>query len=66
MDITFYDSHGKPTAYTEDNEHIYLFSGKPVAYIDGSSVYSYSGRHLGWFDEGWIRDNSGYCVFVHV
>jgi hypothetical protein len=59
MDITFYDLHGNPTAYTEDGEHIYLFSGKPVAYIDHSSVYSYDGRHLGRYENGWIRDNHG-------
>lgn len=31
--MTFYDSHGNPTAYLyDDGVHIYLFNGKPVAY----------------------------------
>lgn len=63
MSSTFYDSQGKPIAYTEDDIHIYLFSGKAVAYLDGSSVYAYNGKHLGRFEDGWIRDNQGHCVF---
>lgn len=29
-DLTFYNRYGKPIAYTDDGEHIYLFSGKPI------------------------------------
>ena len=32
--MVFYDNHGRPTAYTEDDVHIYLFTGEPVAYLD--------------------------------
>lgn len=63
MELTFYDSNGRPVGYTEDGVHIYLFSGEPIAYIDNRSVYSFSGRHLGRFGNGWIRDNNGRCVF---
>ena len=63
MKLTFYDSNGRPVAHTEDGVHIYLFSGEPVAYLDNGSVYSFSGRHLGRFENGWIRDNNGQCVF---
>ncbi len=63
MDFTLYDSKGRPTAYSEDGEHIFLFSGAAVAYLHGRSVYSYSGRHLGRFQAGWMRDNSGNCAF---
>ena len=62
-ETTFYDQKGSPIAYTQDGTHIYTFSGKPVAYLHGNSVYSYDGNHLGWFENGWIRDNSGNCVF---
>ena len=61
--MTFYDYHGTPIAYTEDNETIYLFTGEPVAYFYENAVYSFSGVHLGWFEDGWIRDLSGECVF---
>jgi len=63
LEITFYNRNGIPIAYTEDGEHIFLFSGEPVAYLYGESVFSFTGKHLGWFREGWIRDNFGECVF---
>jgi hypothetical protein len=63
MEITFYDFQGHPTAYTEDEIHIYLFSGQPIAYIDDTSVYAYNGKHLGRFEDGWIRNNQGNYVF---
>jgi len=63
MEVTFYDAQGDPVAYTEDMKTIYLFSGEPVAYLVDSSVYSFSGKHLGRFENGWIRDNYGNCVF---
>lgn len=61
--MVFYDNHGGPTAYTEDGVHIYLFTGEPVAYLDRDAVYGYNGRQFGWFDNGWIRDLNGECVF---
>lgn len=61
--MTFYDSTGRAVAYTEDNENIYLYSGVPVAYLYGNLVYSFRGSQLGRFENGWIRDKGGYCVF---
>jgi len=61
--FTFYDKRGNPCAYTNDEEHIYLFNGTPVAYLYNKSVYSYTGTHLGFFSNGWVLDNSGYRVF---
>ena len=63
MLMVFYDNHGRPTAYTEDGTHIYLFTGQPVAYFSREAVYGFNGRLLGWFSDGWIRDLSGNCVF---
>ena len=62
-DLTFYDKMGKPIAYTEDGEHIYLFTGKPVAYIYENTVYGFNGHQFGWFENGWIRGLQGACVF---
>lgn len=62
-DLTFYNRNGKPIAYTEDGEHIFLFSGKPVAYLSQETIYGYNGKQFGWFDNGWIRDKRGMCVF---
>jgi hypothetical protein len=63
MQKTFYDKNGRPTAYSEDEIHIYLFNGEAVGYLDGDSVFSYSGTHLGSYEDNWIRDHSGNCVF---
>lgn len=61
--MTFYDKNGKPIAYTEDDEYIFLFTGEPVAYLYDNTVYGYNGRQFGWFENGWVRDLHGSCVF---
>lgn len=61
--ITFYNRGGVPTAYCEDGIHIYLFNGKPVAYIHKDSVYNYSGAYLGQYKNGWILDTKSCHVF---
>ena len=63
MPMTFYEHSGKPIAYTEDDVHIFLYTGYPVGYLFDDSVYSYSGRHLGTVRMGWIRDHAGNGVF---
>ncbi len=63
METTFYNIHGDPIAYSENGIDVYLFDGKPVAYIDDTSIYSFDGKHLGWFIKGWVRDHHGFCVF---
>lgn len=39
-----------------------MWSGKPVAYVDGESVYGFNGDHLGWFQKGIVYDNKGKAV----
>lgn len=63
MSHTFYDRQGKAKAYSDDRQTIYLFSGRPVAYIENNSIYAFSGKHLGILTKGWVRDNDGHCVF---
>lgn len=63
MSVTFYDRHGYPIAYMEDGEHIFLFDGSPVAYVYDNAVYTFRGEHIGWFENGWVRDLSGRCAF---
>lgn len=63
MSYVFYSKSGNPFAYTEDNCHIFHFKGEPLAYIYEGSVYSYKGNHLGFYLDGWIRDNDGLCIF---
>ena len=63
MELTFYDRSGQACAYTEDGIHIFLFSGHTAGFIHEDSIYDYSGKHLGWLVEGWVRENTGRCVF---
>ena len=64
MSLTFYNSEGRAVAYLDDDtESIYLYDGTPVAWLSDDSIYSYSGRYLGWFQNGWVWDLCGDCVF---
>jgi hypothetical protein len=61
--MTLYNSKGTPIAYIDSGGTIYLFRGEPVAYVLRGSVYAFSGKHLGRYARGWIRDHRGDCVF---
>ncbi|EKZ4847848.1 4-fold beta flower protein [Listeria innocua] len=61
--MNFYNKQGKPIAYLADEKHIFLFSGKAVAYFVNDAVYSFCGKHLGWLRNGWIVDHDGRRVF---
>ena len=63
MSYIFYNKRGSLIAYTEDNCHIFSFIGEPLAYINDDSVYNYEGKYLGFYQDGWIRDYDGLCVF---
>lgn len=47
---------------TDDEFNIYLCGGKPVAYLDSSSIYGFNGKHLGWFKDGIVWGHKGYAV----
>ena len=63
-EISLFDSTGEAVAYidTDSDLNIYLWAGKPVAYLDGNSMYGFNGKHLGWFKEGIVMDHQGYAV----
>ncbi len=67
-EITLFDSNGKAIAYidVEDEMTIYLWNGHPVAYLvpsnNGFSIYGFNGNHLGWLDDGIVRDHKGLGV----
>jgi len=63
-EISLYDDTGEAVAYidTDDEMNIYLWEGKPMAYLLEQSVYGFNGKHLGWFKEGIIWDHEGYAV----
>lgn len=63
-EISLYDDLGEAVAYIDTNEemNIYLWHGDPVAYLDGESIFGFNGKHLGWLEDGIIRDHSGYAA----
>ncbi len=69
QEITLFDSDGEARAYINTNDDdltIYLWEGKPVAYLvpnkDDYHIYGFNGKHLGWFEDGIVRDHNGYAV----
>ena len=64
QEISLFDSQGKAVAYVADNLTIYLFVGKPVAYISNDNIYGFNGKHLGWWVKGIIRDHDGDAIGV--
>lgn len=61
--LAFYDRGGNHVAYGIDCGDLHLYSGEPVGYLEEDSVYSFRGKHLGWYAGGWIRDHEGQPVF---
>lgn len=62
MEETLFDSQGTPIAYINHNDDgtIYLWDGTPVAYLsDNNTIYGFNGSHLGWFEDGIIRNLNG-------
>jgi hypothetical protein len=70
-EVSLFDASGEAVAYvdTGDELTIYLWSGKPVAYLenrygDSTHVWGFNGKHLGWFERGaiWGDDGSAACA----
>jgi len=58
-----FNKKGKAAYYLDqDKVHIYSWDGKPQAFVEKGAVWSFKQQHLGWYDEGWLRDLSGKCV----
>lgn len=59
---TLFDANGAAVAYVDykDDSTIYSFAGEPLAYLHGNNIYGFNGKHLGWFEQGVLRDHSGH------
>lgn len=58
-----YDKHGRSSYFLDlDKIHLYSWDGKPAAFVEKSAVFTFKGAHLGWYDEGWLRDPEGKCI----
>ncbi len=65
MEETLFETKGTPVAYLayDDENTFYLWNGKPVAYLGTDNlIYGFNGKHLGWYEDGIIRDLKGYKV----
>lgn len=63
-EIPIFDKQGEAVAYldTDEDATIFLWTGRPVAYVSRKSVYGFNGKHLGWLDQGIFYDHDGYGV----
>ena len=63
-ELTLLNQRGATVAYVDwsDDGTIYLWSGIPTAYVNGTSIYGFNGRHLGWFADGIVRGGGGKRV----
>ena len=59
--ISLFDAAGAAVAYVDydDESTIYSFAGEPLAYLREDHIYGFNGKHLGWFEQGVLRDSSG-------
>lgn len=64
--IEFFDRKGQPAAFCHDGRSIYLWDGRAVAILEDDAVFGYGGRHIGWLDDGWIRDAEGKCLLYEA
>lgn len=62
--IVFYDEDRRAVAWMIEDSYlsIYLYDGTPVALVVDDALYDYSGRYLGWMEDGWVWDRSGLAV----
>jgi hypothetical protein len=58
-----HDRKGNAAFYLDqDKIHIYSWAGEPVGFVEKGAIFTFKAKFLGWYDEGWIRDQDGKCV----
>ena len=69
QEISLYNSDGDAVAFidtTDEDTTIYWWGGEPVAYLTYESgsynIYGFNGTHLGWYEDGIIRNHEGDAV----
>jgi|ERR1700683_5805470 len=67
MDALFNQSGGVYAWLDTATGNIVSLSGQHLAFIDGDSVYNWQGQHIGWWQDGHIRDRVGaVALFTDV
>ena len=62
MQETLFDHDGNAIAYLDydDDNTIFLWNGKPVAYLENdNTIYGFNGKHLGWYEKGIMWNLNG-------
>jgi hypothetical protein len=57
-----YNRYGEPVLRLLANSRIVGFDGKSYGFFDGVHLYNYKGQHVGWYEDGVMRDHDGACV----
>lgn len=57
-----YNRYGQPELRVLENGRLVTFRGESVGFIKDDSAYDYHGHHLGWYENGILRDNWGAVV----
>ena len=67
-EIAIFNSRGRAIAFLEvgEDQTIYMWSGKPVAYLHKENkeqhIYGFNGKHLGWYEEGILYTHDGDAI----
>ncbi len=57
-----YDRYGKPVFRLLSNGRVVKFNGVNAGFLVRDNLYTYRGRHVGWYAEGLVRDHHGHVV----
>jgi hypothetical protein len=58
-----YNQQGQVTGWLDSGGDVRDLMGRAIGFLNGSAVHAYgTGRHVGHFDDGFIRDRSGYAA----
>jgi len=57
-----YNRYGYPELRLFSNGRLVTFSGKSAGFLENQDAYNYAGRHLGWYENGVLRDHWGDVV----
>jgi hypothetical protein len=61
MSEWIYDRQGQASAIL-DGDCVRTDGGEVAAWISGSNLYSLSGEHIGWFENGVLRDSDNQVI----
>jgi len=59
---TLFNRFGKPEINLDTKGSFVSFTGKRLGFLIRDSVYTYKGTHIGWFENGVLRDPWGNVV----